>query len=177
MAVVKPVDAVDEGEMEAARQRADRVVRQRYAENAAREDAIEAAEKHSREAAADLNAPLWNIWEILKPTTATLFTTEFEALGMLAITLCKIFELKAQTEVMRALDRTLSSRNLVDFKAGLIRGTLVGLGGAWLRILYGCESAIPSCPPNLDSNLEPTVPCSTPRVPSNLRHCSWTLDL
>ena len=42
--VVKPVDAVDEEEMEMARQRADRVVRQRYAENAAREDAIEAAE-------------------------------------------------------------------------------------------------------------------------------------
>ena len=43
--VVKAVDAVDEDEMEAARQRADRVVRRRYRENAAREDAIEAAEK------------------------------------------------------------------------------------------------------------------------------------
>ena len=47
--VVKAVDAVDEDEMEAARQRADRVVRRRYRENAAREDAIEAAEKKSRE--------------------------------------------------------------------------------------------------------------------------------
>ena len=41
--VVKPVDAVDEEEMEQARQRADRVVRQRYIANAAKEDAIEAA--------------------------------------------------------------------------------------------------------------------------------------
>ena len=41
--VLKPVDAVAEEEMEQARQRADRVVRQRYIENAAKEDAIEAA--------------------------------------------------------------------------------------------------------------------------------------
>ena len=126
--------------MELARQRADRVVRQRYIENAAKEDAIEAAEKRSKErgeALSDLNAPLWKIWAILRPTAATLFTSEAEALGMLAITLCKIVELKLQTAVMRALDRTLSSRSLVDFRAGLIRGTLVGLGGAWLRMVYG----------------------------------------
>eukprot|EP01050_Picozoa_sp_SAG11_P038197 SAG11_NODE_15465_length_577_cov_0.974895_2_plen_42_part_01 len=39
--------------------------------------------------------------------------------------LTKIVELKLQTEVVRALDRTLSSRSLPDFKYGLIKGTLV----------------------------------------------------
>lgn len=168
--VVKAVDAVDDEEMEQARQRADRVVRQRYAtpvligilytvlfgcdgwlhivvaawsrytQNAAKEDAIEAAERESKakgEARSDLNAPLWKIWAILRPTAGTLLTSEVEALGMLSITLCKIIELKLQTAVMRALDRTLSSRNLAEFRAGLIRGTLVGLGGAWLRMVYG----------------------------------------
>ena len=36
----------------------------------------------------------------------------------------------------RALDRTLSSRSVTDFKAGMIKGTLVACGGSVLRILY-----------------------------------------
>ena len=112
--VVKAVDAVDEEEMEAARQRADRVVRRRYRENAAREDAIEAAEEKSRErggGSADLNEPLWKIWALLRPTARTLFTSEFEALGMVAINVIKLFELYWQMRTARALDRTLWSRN------------------------------------------------------------------
>eukprot|EP01051_Picozoa_sp_SAG22_P012765 SAG22_NODE_1357_length_4629_cov_10.880922_4_plen_178_part_00 len=73
----------------------------------------------------------------LRPTAKTLFTSEFEALGMLAITLCKIVELRLQTQVVFALDKTLSSRSLADFKAGMIKGTLVACGGSLLRLLYG----------------------------------------
>ena len=138
--VVKAVDAVDEDEMEAARQRADRVVRRRYRENAAREDAIEAAEKKSREkggGSADLNEPLWKIWALLRPTARTLFTSEFEALGMVAINVIKLFELYWQMRTARALDRTLWSRNRSEFLPRLAQATLVGLFGAWMRILYG----------------------------------------
>lgn len=38
---------------------------------------------------------------------------------------------------MRTLDSTLASRNLVTFKAGLVRYALIALLGSWLRIIYG----------------------------------------
>ena len=102
-------------------------MRKRAKENLAKEEMLDAAEKASLasgEGTTDLNAPLWKIWHILRPTIKTLFTSEFEALGMLSITLCKIVELRLQTEVVFALDKTLSSRSLPDFKAGIIKGTL-----------------------------------------------------
>lgn len=56
---------------------------------------------------------------------------------MLAICLCRAYELRVSTEVVRALDATLASRNLVHFKAGLLKAVLVSVGGSWLRIVYG----------------------------------------
>ena len=135
---------VDYDEMQRARKHADAIVLKRAAQNNAREEMEEEAEKKSKEKGegmANLNEPLWKIWNILRPTWKTLFSTEFEALSMLVITLTKVVELKLQTEVVRALDRTLSSRSLVDFKAGMIKGTLVACGGSMLRIIYSYQQA------------------------------------
>ena len=95
--VVKEVDREDDAEIQAARKRADIIVRRRSAENVRKEEMLEAAEKASKvkgEAVSqDLNAPLWKIWGYLKPTMQTAFSSEFECVGMLAITLTKIVEL------------------------------------------------------------------------------------
>eukprot|EP01051_Picozoa_sp_SAG22_P012766 SAG22_NODE_1357_length_4629_cov_10.880922_5_plen_68_part_00 len=66
--VVHAEDAVDEREMERARQRADRVVRKRAQANLKMEEMLDAAEKESRArgeaGTTDLNAPLWKIWHM-----------------------------------------------------------------------------------------------------------------
>jgi ABC-type uncharacterized transport system fused permease/ATPase subunit len=55
---------------------------------------------------------------------------------MLLIAACRVFELKMQTDLVRQLERTLSTRNLADFKLALAQGTAVQLGGAALRLVY-----------------------------------------
>ena len=106
--VVKEVDREDEQEIIAARKRADIIVRKRAAETIRREEVVEAAEKASRlkgegSQGQDLNAPLWKIWAYLRPTWGTAFGSEFEVVGMIAIALTKIVELRLQTQVARAL--------------------------------------------------------------------------
>jgi ABC-type multidrug transport system fused ATPase/permease subunit len=137
--VAKNVDREDDAEIVRARERADIIVRKRAAANLQKEKMVKAAERASvarGEGLADLNAPLWKIWGYLRPSWSAAFSSEFECAGMFAIALTKVVELKLQTEVVRALDRTLSSRNLADFKAGMIKGTAVACGGSLLRIIY-----------------------------------------
>ena len=83
-----------------------------------------------------LNAPLWKMWALLQPSWRSFLQGEAEAAGMLAICVVRIFEFRMQTGIVRALNATLSSRNVTDFKAGLLRSTAVALGGALLRIVY-----------------------------------------
>ena len=90
-----------------------------------------------KRAASSLNAPLWKVWHLLRPSWRAAFTTEAEAMGMFAVTLIRGYELKLQTEVVRALDGTLSSRSVPDFKAALLRGMLISVGGGVLRLVYG----------------------------------------
>ena len=61
---------------------------------------------------------------------------QFEAVGMFGICLCRAWELRINTEVVRALDSTLANRSVESFKAGLARGAVVWIAGAWLRIIY-----------------------------------------
>jgi ABC-type uncharacterized transport system fused permease/ATPase subunit len=84
----------------------------------------------------DMNAPIWKVWALLRPTWKTAFSSESEAMGMVAICVVRIFEFRMQTEVVRALEGTLNSRSLADFKIGMIRSSVVSFGGALLSILY-----------------------------------------
>eukprot|EP01048_Picozoa_sp_COSAG05_P020511 COSAG05_NODE_3501_length_2025_cov_10.964174_2_plen_194_part_01 len=94
------------------------------------------ARKNQSKGLDDLNAPIWKVWGLLKPTWKTAFGSESEAMGMIAICVIRIFEFRMQTDVVRALEGTLNSRNMADFKAGLLRSTMVSLGGALLSIVY-----------------------------------------
>ena len=58
-------------------------------------------------------------------------------MGMFAVTLIRGYELKLQTEVVRALDRTLSSRSVPEFSRALLRGVLISVGGGVLRLVFG----------------------------------------
>lgn len=84
----------------------------------------------------DLNAPLWKMWALLKPSWRSFLQGEGEAAGMLAICVLRFFEFRMQTGIVRALNATLSSRSLAAFKAGLLHSTAVAVGGALLRIVY-----------------------------------------
>ena len=59
-----------------------------------------------------------------------------EALGMLLICLCRSAELTLQTRAVSWLDGTLQTRNVADFKTGLLKIVTLNIGGAFLRILY-----------------------------------------
>ena len=84
-----------------------------------------------------VNAPLWRMWKLLRPSWATMFRSEAEIVGMVAICLCRAVELRLKTGVARRLAVTLVSRERGDFRIALGRMALVNLGGSWLRILYG----------------------------------------
>ena len=80
--------------------------------------------------------PLWKVWAILRPTRSSVLQGDAEALGMLLIAALRVFELNMQTELVRQLERTLSTRNLATFKVALAKGAAVQLGGAALRLIY-----------------------------------------
>jgi len=63
-------------------------------------------------------------------------TGRWEAAGMVAVCLSRAAEFKLQTQVVRWMDGTLTTRNLGDFRTGLVRLALLNTGGAALRILY-----------------------------------------
>jgi len=56
--------------------------------------------------------------------------------SQLGICVVRIAELMAQTTVTTMLFRTLNSRDIGAFRAGIIRGTLVSVGAAALDIVY-----------------------------------------
>jgi ABC-type uncharacterized transport system fused permease/ATPase subunit len=55
---------------------------------------------------------------------------------MVLVCLSRAAEFKLQTQVVRWMDGTLTSRNLTDFRTGLVRLAILNTGGAGLRILY-----------------------------------------
>jgi ABC-type uncharacterized transport system fused permease/ATPase subunit len=84
----------------------------------------------------DVNAPLRKLWALLRPTWRTVFAGESEIVVMFALCLVQGVELRLNTSVVRALDMTLANRNVADFRAGLLRGSALWIGGTWVRILY-----------------------------------------
>jgi ABC-type uncharacterized transport system fused permease/ATPase subunit len=81
-------------------------------------------------------APLWKVWALLRPTGSSIFKGESEVLGMVAICCARSWELMLTTETVRALDTTLATRSLANFKTGLLRYAAIALVGSWLRIVY-----------------------------------------
>ena len=63
-------------------------------------------------------------------------TGRWEALGMGGVCLCRSAEFRLQTQAVRWMDGTLTSRSLPDFRRGLVRVAVLNFGGALLRILY-----------------------------------------
>ena len=63
-------------------------------------------------------------------------TGRWEAAGMVAVCLCRAAEFKLQTEVVRFMDATLTTRSLADFRVGIVRIGTLNFGGALLRILF-----------------------------------------
>jgi ABC-type uncharacterized transport system fused permease/ATPase subunit len=63
-------------------------------------------------------------------------TGRWEAAGMVAVCLSRAAEFKLQTQAVRHMDGTLTTRNLSDFRQGLVQVAALNFGGALLRILY-----------------------------------------
>ena len=63
-------------------------------------------------------------------------TGRWEALGMVGVCLSRAVEFKLQTQAVRWMNGTLTTRNLDDFKKGLVQVAVLNFGGALLRILY-----------------------------------------
>ena len=80
--------------------------------------------------------PLRKVWAILRPTWGGMLRGELEAVGMLLVAALRMVELNLQTDLVRQLERTLSTRHLADFKLALAKGAAVQLGGAALRLAY-----------------------------------------
>ena len=94
--------------------------------------------KKKQQAKENLNEPLWKIWTLLMPPTlGSVLTDEREMLGMLAISLCRGLEVRLATATARTMGATLASRNLLDFRRGLLQTVGVGLLSSWLSIGSG----------------------------------------
>ena len=109
------------------------------AEQAEREEAEREEAERERRSDAELNKPLLQITSLFWTWFTRRSETKagrLEACGMLAICLARAVELVLQTEAVRILDGTLNSRNLAQFKVGLLRITLVSFGGSLLQLLY-----------------------------------------
>ena len=85
----------------------------------------------------DVNAPLWRVWQLLRPSWRDVFSGEAEVVAMVALCLCRYAELRMNTRIVRALDTTLANRNVADFRRSLQLGAALWIGGAWVRIVYG----------------------------------------
>jgi ABC-type uncharacterized transport system fused permease/ATPase subunit len=107
---------------------------------AQKEQDVEAAAVERMKAEdADVNKPIWQILNLFRRWFMERAETKagrIEALGMFTICLCRAAELKLTTRYVAWMDGTLNSRNVADFKAGLVRIMLVNVGGAFLRVLY-----------------------------------------
>ena len=135
-------DAEVNGEEEAEQPQQQQRQEQEQQQDAEREDAEQAEREEAereRRSDAELNKPLLQITSLFWTWFTRRSETKagrLEACGMLAICLARAVELVLQTEAVRILDGTLNSRNLAQFKVGLLRITLVSLGGSLLQLLY-----------------------------------------
>jgi ABC-type uncharacterized transport system fused permease/ATPase subunit len=84
-----------------------------------------------------LNAPLWKMWYLLRPSWKQLFGEEREMLYMTFLNIMRAAELRLTTSVVKIMDATLASRSLGDFKKGMMYSFGVAIVGSWLRIIYG----------------------------------------
>ena len=144
-----PQDAVIRGrtlaERRAERDRVESYPPEKLAQNVARakkearlKEQREEREEDARRAKRqeDMNAPLWKVWGLLRPTLASAFKDEFEMTLMLAICVVRYVELRLQTQVTRTLFGTLNSRNRAVFNQGILRSAYVSVGAAILDIIY-----------------------------------------
>ena len=60
-------------------------------------------------------------------------------IGMIALNLFKAVELRLNTHVVKVMDATLASRNVLDFRHGLIRAIGVKQSSAWTATPAGCK--------------------------------------
>jgi len=140
-----PQDAVIRGrtlaERRAERDRVESYPPEKLAQNVARakkearlKEQREEREEDARRAKRqeDMNAPLWKVWGLLRPTLASAFKDEFEMTLMLAICIVRYVELRLQTQVTRTLFGTLNSRNRAVFNQGILRSTYLSVGAAIL---------------------------------------------
>lgn len=135
------------GQRREARDRIEDYPREKMEKNRARaireakkmEDKQEADATARREKAKlrqNVNAPLYKVWAMVRPTLRTAFTSEKEATLMLLICAVRIAELMAQTKLTNMLFRTLNSRSVSAFRTGIVRSTAVSVGAAILDIIY-----------------------------------------
>ena len=90
-----------------------------------------------------LNAPLWKVWGMLRPSVKDMFTKEPEMLGMIAMCCLRAVELRMTTATVRLMDATLLSRSVKDFKRGAVLTFGVAMFGSWLNICYSyCQSRL-----------------------------------
>ena len=119
----------------------DHAVKRKIMKAATATDADADADAVKRMKAEDrnVNKPIWQIvglfrrWFFEKAETKA---GRIEALGMVVICLCRSAELTLQTRAVSWLDGTLQTRNIADFKVGLMKIVVLNLGGSFLRILY-----------------------------------------
>ena len=57
----------------------------------------ESSARKARSSREDLNAPLWKVWAMLKPTLRSACSDEYEATLMLAIYMASVLELKVRS--------------------------------------------------------------------------------
>ena len=67
--------------------------------------------------------PIWQMAGLLCPSLKQLLGGEFEAVGMLAINLVRVVEIRLQTHITMIMERALNSRSLPGFQEGLLKGT------------------------------------------------------
>jgi ABC-type uncharacterized transport system fused permease/ATPase subunit len=87
----------------------------------------------------DISKPFKLIARLIKQwffTAGEKGTGRWEAVGMVGLCLSRAYEFKLQTRAVRWMESTLTTRNLAEFKVGLVRVALLNFGGAALRILY-----------------------------------------
>jgi ABC-type uncharacterized transport system fused permease/ATPase subunit len=81
--------------------------------------------------------PIWQMAGLLCPSFSQLLSGEFEAVGMLAINLVRVIEIRLQTHVTMVMERALNSRSLPAFKEGLAKGTGLAFAATALGMVYG----------------------------------------
>jgi ABC-type uncharacterized transport system fused permease/ATPase subunit len=95
----------------------------------------------SKEAAPDggtgCRSPLWAMWQILRPSARDVLSgKELEVGAAVLVALCRAWEIRLKTNVVKVLDATLTSRDMRQFRISLLRITLITMFGSALSLTY-----------------------------------------